>query len=119
MGIAVLGIVVDVSRVHVRFHGFERLRNLAHHVRMTGVEADADVIKMRRTNELDQPVWRGEFVRYIFDQDPNAKGLRERAQVLYRRHRRLELSLVVALVRQANMLDEEAKRDLLPVQWHA
>src|SRR5438876_2870975 len=97
----------------VTLHALEGLGHIAHNVRMSGIEADADIVEMGCANELNQSVWNGEVIRNIFEQHADSKRLGKSAQMFDRCHGRFKLALVVGLVGDADMLDQEAKRNLL------
>src|SRR5579862_6137758 len=80
---------------------------------MPEVETDADVVEVRAADHLHQAVWRGEFVRNVFQQNSYAEGLGKRTQVFDGGHRRFEFLLAETFVGRTQMLHQETKRDLL------
>src|ERR1017187_2865575 len=104
-------VVMHVGRPDVLLEYPERFRDASHHVRMSAIEADANVVEVHGVDEFDEPLGRGKLVGNVFDQHANAKWLGKGAQVLDRGHRRFEFLVVKLLVGIADVLHEKTKRN--------
>src|SRR5579863_2422462 len=80
---------------------------------MAEIEADADVVEVRRLDHLDQFVGSGQFVRYVLQKESHAQRFRKGAQMLDGGHRRFKLFLAETLVGRAEVLNQKAERNLL------
>ena len=113
MRVAVLCIVVDVSRVDIGLDYLECLRHVSHHVSVPGIEADSHIVKVGGANELNQALWRGKLVGNVFKQHPHSQRLGKSPQMLDRGHRCFELALIKGFVRDTYVLNQKTEWNLL------
>src|SRR5947208_16261623 len=81
-------------------------------MRVSEIEANTDIVKVGRVNELHQFLRRGQLVRDILQQNTHSQGLGKGAEVLNRGHRRLEFALVESFIRGPQVLNEKTKWNL-------
>ncbi len=81
------------------------------HVRVAGVEAEAQVVQVRVDDEMLERGGRADLVRGIFEGDRDAAGLREYGENFERCEGRIELALVGGITAMSNMLDKIAEGD--------
>src|SRR5579864_2384350 len=111
MRVFVFGIVVNVGGTNVVPQDLETFADGTHHVRVSEIEADANVIEVRAADHFDQAIRSGKLVRDVLQKDPNPERFGERAQVLDRSHGSFEFLLAEVLISGAQVLDEEAERN--------
>ena len=82
-------------------------------VRVTEIEADADIVKVAHFENDDQMLGSGGLAEQIFDQQADAERAGKGAQVLERGERKLDGARRPGIVALAEMDDEIAQRDVL------
>src|SRR5579862_9711104 len=102
-----------MRRAYVVLHRFKGLRNIGHHMRVSNVEADSNIIQVRGLNELNQSLWRSQFVRNVFEQNAHAERLGKCTKMLDRRHRRFEFVLVEELTANPEVLHQKTIGNML------
>src|SRR5580698_10378676 len=113
MRVFVFVVIVDVSRTNVILQCCKALGDPIHHVGMTAIEADSDVVEMHGLDKLNETIGCRQFIGNVFDQYSDAEWFGEGAQMLDGSHGSFEFLFVEGFVRSTDMLDEKAKRDLL------
>src|SRR5580698_3433665 len=106
-------VVVDVGGANMIFKGGEAGGDAIHHVGVTAIEADSDVVKVHGLDEFDEAVRGRKFVGNIFDEHSYSERLGEGAEVLDGSHGGFELFFVEGVVGIADVLHEKAKWNVL------
>src|SRR5258708_32069285 len=84
MRVAIAIIVVNVSRANAIFEQLERRVHSAHQVRVTSIEADAEVRIAQHSQQFAQFLSGGKIVRCVLNEQRDSERPSKSPQMLYR-----------------------------------
>ena len=113
MRITIFVIVVHVHRPDRSLQGLERLQHARHDVRVTNVEADANIVDPPSVKQFQQLLRRGKLVGNVLYQQLYAQWFGEGVEVFERSYRSIEFVLVGLFVADPDMLHQKLKGRLL------
>ena len=104
-------VVVNVNGGNAGAEGRDGFRDADSHVRVTEIEADADIVKVAHFKNGGQMLGSGDLAEQIFDQEADAERAGKGAQVLERGGRKLDGARRPGIVALAEMDDEIAQAE--------
>ena len=107
--VALGGIIVHMCGADVVLHHVESFAHRAGDVGVAGIEAESDVVKVRRVHQFIEPLGRGDLIGDILQQQGNAQRLGEGAQMLHRSHGGIEFARIETFLGVAQVLHQETE----------